>query len=1125
LIVGSVKTNIGHLESAAGVAGLMKTALILQHGEIPPNLHFKKPNPHIPWDHIPIAIPTERAPLAAGQQRRIAGVSAFGVAGTNAHAVLEEPPRDEVRAGGEHAFWKTPAYLLTLSAKSEPALQQLIARYQGHLERHPDLDLNDVGYTAGAGRFHFPHRVAILADSIERMRERLEIARTGQPSAGVCWGEVSRPPNIGLLCSEFGTVDSRMGRQLYEMCSVFRAALDECDQLLQKKAGWSVRAVLYPDHGRHSLVQREHLYPVAFSLSYAVAELWRSWGCVPSVVLGQGAGEIVAACVAGMISVEHGMDLSVAWGSLVNPDQRAGSAAASFEQVVSRIVFCPPTTPVVSQVTSQRISDEMKSARYWVNAFEGRLNSFTGSRHEENLDRVLEIGSSSSSAEGRQAALAPGATLATLRHDLTDLETAFENLASLYVVGAPIDWPSFYKSLPCRRAVLPTYPFQRQRHWFEKKDPPRKETEQSAPDPIGNSLYEEEWRVQPGAVPPPQAAAGTGTWLVLADQRGIGGEVARRLQEAGNTCLILLPGQHYAEAEERTISLDPAAPADWDRLLAHLARLGVLPVKGIVQLWSIDSRSADPSLSELRDATRQECCGTLHLIQSLMRARVEVLPRLWLVTEGAAQLSGREVVRLAQCAPWGMMRVVANEHPELGCTRLDLDPEDDANHATRLLAELYRASDEKQVAFRGLSRFVSRLTRSREAAVSGRVPFTLRPDATYLITGGLGGLGRLLAGWMIDKGAKNIAVLGRHAAPPDTLAHFQALQKNGARVTIIQADASVPEELEAAVARINIAVPLRGVVHCAGVLDDGIFINQSWERFERVLRPKIDGAWNLHRATLNAPLDFFVLFSSASTVFGNPGQANYATANAFLDGLARFRRAQGMTGLSIDWGIWSGVGGVTVNQRDAAINAEGVGTISAEEGLDALERLLSQSAPQVVVMPIRWPEFLNRIGESRFVDDFRQGGAKNAESSPPFIDTLSRAPVRERRSLLLEHVRAQVDRVLRTNTSASRSSKQGFAEMGMDSLTAVELKNHLQASIGCKLPSTVAFECPTIDALVDYIAREHLASLFAVEGVDPGVPSPGGPPEPGGPGDQLSEDEVNRLMDEKLKTIETFLEK
>jgi myxalamid-type polyketide synthase MxaB len=411
LVVGSVKTNIGHLESAAGAAGLIKTALILRHGEIPPNLHFKTPNPNIPWDSLPITVPTERSPLGPGPRSRIAAVSAFGVSGTNAHAVLEEPPPEPVRSEPESRHWETPAQVLTLSARSAPALHQLLERYQEHLDRHPTLDLNDVCYTAGVGRFHFAHRFVALAKSRDHLREQLQAARAGNASPGVFRRTVSGPPNVGVFIADIDFVDASVRDELRARFSVFRSALDECDRWLQTRTA----ATTEPGQDR---------CPIALSFAYALAMLLRSWGVLPSVVMGHGVGEIVASVVAGALSVDHGLALSLAWGDLMGSGRRSKRGESHLDEVVSRLEFSEPATPVLSQVTNQRISDELASARYWSRCLETTPRPFDESLRREQVDLLLELGGRASSGDAAYPLATAENTQPIRRQRMADLPTA-----------------------------------------------------------------------------------------------------------------------------------------------------------------------------------------------------------------------------------------------------------------------------------------------------------------------------------------------------------------------------------------------------------------------------------------------------------------------------------------------------------------------------------------------------------------------------------------------------------------------------------------------------------------------------------------------------------------------------
>ncbi|HEY0603184.1 MAG TPA: beta-ketoacyl synthase N-terminal-like domain-containing protein, partial [Herpetosiphonaceae bacterium] len=311
LIVGSVKTNIGHLEAAAGVTGVIKAVLALQHGEIPPHLHFREPSPHIPWDELPLTIPTAPTPwpVRSGAQR-IAGVSSFGLSGTNAHVLIAEaPPRDEPEEEAAEA-----TEILSLSAKSEAVLRALAASYERLLAADPALPLADVCFTANTGRAYLAHHMAVIGDSTAQVRSRLADFVAGRDAPGLLSGQTRTPrrPKIAFLCTGQGAQYIGMGRELYATEPVFREALGRCDAIVAPLLGTSLLAVLYPETtAAASIDDTLYTQPALVALEYALAELWRSWGIVPAVVFGHSVGEYAAACIAGVFSLEDGLRLVV----------------------------------------------------------------------------------------------------------------------------------------------------------------------------------------------------------------------------------------------------------------------------------------------------------------------------------------------------------------------------------------------------------------------------------------------------------------------------------------------------------------------------------------------------------------------------------------------------------------------------------------------------------------------------------------------------------------------------------------------------------------------------------------------------------------------------------------------
>ena len=351
LAIGSVKTNIGHAEAAAGVAGLIKVVLSLQHQEIPPHLHLKRPSEHIPWAELPLTIPTVPTPWRPINGRRLAGVSSFGFSGTNAHLIVEEAPhpvetQDRASATPAAAIAR-PVQLIALSAKTDSALKELAARYEQYLAAQPDLALADLAHTANVGRAHFNHRLAIVANSVDQLRATLAAYGAGQDS-NLSAGQArsNRQPEIAFLFTGQGAQYVEMGRALYDTQPVFRATLDRCDELLRPYMGQSVLAALYPDSALRGQPPAIDLMAIAqpalFAIEYALTEVWKSWGIRPSIVAGHSVGEVVAACVAGVFSLADGLKLVAERGRLLQTLPPTGEMAAVFaDEARVRLAIAP----------------------------------------------------------------------------------------------------------------------------------------------------------------------------------------------------------------------------------------------------------------------------------------------------------------------------------------------------------------------------------------------------------------------------------------------------------------------------------------------------------------------------------------------------------------------------------------------------------------------------------------------------------------------------------------------------------------------------------------------------------------------------------------------------------------
>ncbi len=1075
LVIGSVKTNLGHLESAAGMAGLIKVVLCLQHEVIAPHLHYRRPNPQIPWDLVPTVIPTEPMPWPRGERPRLAGLSSFGFTGTNAHVILEEAPVPEPAAPGP----ERPLHLLTLSARNEQALRALAARFRDRLAAAPEPCAADLCYSANTGRARFRQRLAVVAASAAELRDKLADFAAGRETAGVFHGDTRKTAKATttFLFTAGGARLREIGRQLYDTHPEFRRDLDRCDEILRRHQQNPLLEVLFPGPGAESPPDEAvDNQPALFALEIALARLWQSWGIRPAAVLGLGAGEYAAACFAGVFSLEDGLELIVRRARLGQQPTRSGEPTrgdepgpvlAELVSAAGRVSFSPPRIRLIKDSSGEAAGAEIATPGYWIErAQQPETAVALESLPRMKLGTLVVIGPRPI-PEAAGDSVADGPWVSGLRQGRSDWRQLLDGLGLLAARGAAVDWSAFDRPYRRRRIALPTYPFQRQRFWLEP----------SRGEPAGDLFYRIDWRPLEGKRPPgdPAPGAPAGSWLILADAGGIGRELADRLRDRGEQCVLAFPGQEYRQVADREVAIDPGAPADYARFVRE-SLASRAPLRGAVHLWGLDGAVADRlTPEELESAAVLGCRGALHLVQALAASEFSEPPELWLATRGAQPVgSGTGLPGIAQASLWGLGRVIAAELPQLRCMLVDLDPTG-AEQAGLLFAELRRGTAEgrEDIAFRDGRRHVARLVRSPAPAPP---PVDLRSDRSYLITGGLGEIGLQIACWMLERGAGSLVLLGRSAPSRAAARVLEERSHLGGRVEVIRADVSRVDQLAAALERIRTSMPpLAGVIHCAGTVKDSMLDQHRWAFFAEVFAPKVDGAWNLHRLTRDMPLDFFVLFSSATSLLPSPGTANYVAANTFLDALACHRRRQGLPALSIDWGPWSGLGMArrVGRSRQSQWRAHGIEPLAPPQALEILGRLLGESG-QIGAFSVRWPDLMRLFSGMPVPPFLEQLAGEVAREEPAeslvFRQLLAMEPDR-RQSFLETYLAQRIAEVLQTE--ADRLVEvENLAEAGVDSLMIMDLMIRLRDDLRFVLYPREFYQRPTIEGLARYLAAE-----------------------------------------------------
>nr|BBA84068.1 type I polyketide synthase [Streptomyces lavendulae] len=1102
LRLGSFKSNVGHTQAAAGVGGIIKTVEAIRHGVMPKTLHADEPTPHVDWSSGTLSLLTEARDWPELDRPRRAAVSAFGFSGTNAHVIVEQAPQ---QAAEEPAAEPAPAGVRSapvlpfpLSARSPKALRAQAERLAALLTDRPGLDLADLSWSLAATRTAMRHRAVALAVDHDELLNGL--AALADEDSGTITGTKDEG-RIAFMFTGGGAQRAGMARELVETFPVFAAAFDEVCTALDAHLPRPLREVI---ESGDELDQIDYTLAALFAVGVALFRLFETWGVRPDYLVGHSTGELIAAHLAGVLSLSDAAVLVTARGRLMrslpeggamiaveateeevletlDPDGRAvigtvnGPRAVvlsgdedavhavaalwkergrsvkvlpilrashsprmepildEFRSIAEQLTFHQPEFGIVSTVTGRVDHGDWTTPEYWVQQIRRPVRFLDALRtlEAEGVTTLLELGPDGVLSALAAAGVDHAVAVPAMRRKQPEPRSLMHALAVLHTRGVPVDWHAFHAAAPVRRVALPTYPFQRDRYWLE----PSAEAAAAAgaqtggPEPLG-SLHEIAWL--PDLVLP---AARTVPWA--------------RLAESGDAA--------------DTVPSYRGLPAFGEALDAgNAVRALVVPL------------AAGPD-GEPHRLTGQ----TLELLRTWQADERFAGIRLVLVTRGAVATADTEAPDPAAAAVWGLVRSAQSETPDrilLVDTDAGLDADAEPVPAEVLAALL--GADEPQAAVRSGRVLVPRLGRIRPSAGRDGGPDgpVWNREGTVLVTGGTGVLGSAVARHLVTQhGVTDLLLAGRSGPDAPGAEHLLAeLTELGARVRIAACDAADREALASLLDAIPADRPLTGVVHAAGVLDDALLPTLTRQRLDTVLRPKADAARNLHELTRDADLTAFVLFSSTVGVFGGPGQANYAAANAYLDGLAQHRRAHGLPATSLAWGPWDTEGGVNaaLGEADRArfLRAGFVAT-GVKEGLELLDTALAAGRPALVAtaFDIEALRALDRVPPLLRSLVPAGGGSTDGDTEVPMARRLSAMSAAERTDFVLGLVRGRVAAVLGLADPDSVDPEQPFRELGFDSLTAVDMRNRLNTVTGARLPATAVFDHPTPSKLAAFL--------------------------------------------------------
>ncbi|WP_425587942.1 type I polyketide synthase, partial [Streptomyces marokkonensis] len=1233
--LGSVKSNIGHTAAAAGVAGVIKMVMAMREGVLPRTLHVDEPTRAVDWSTGAVELLTaDREWPATGHPRR-AGISAFGVSGTNAHVVLEQAdtetrPAPSPAPQGTLVPW-------TVSAKSPAALRAQAARLHTFLtsDAGEPVSAPDVSRSLLATRALFDHRAVVIGSDDKELLSRLaEFASVRDSEAGTVIGTASGTAAGGKLAFLFsgqGAQRVDMGRELYEAYPAFSEAFDVVCAELDRHLDRPLRTVVFGevDGADELLDETQFTQAGLFALEVALFELVTSWGVKPDHLLGHSIGELSAAYVAGVLSLEDAAALVAARGRLmqalpaggamislqaaedeilplladgvsiaahngpsatvVSGDEEAVLEIAAhfegegrktkrlrvshafhsphmdamlddFRAMAEGLTFAAPRIKMISNVTGGQVTDEeVCSAEYWVRHVREAVRFLDGIRTLETagVTAFLELGPVAVLSAMAQDCVTPGSEggdeltfVPVLRENREEPESLLASLAELHVRGVPVDWSV---GLSGAGAVvdLPTYAFQRERFWPEgvvfdagtgsavgfgagagaAEDRPESErlfwaaVERGDLEGLGASLgvSGEERLVD---VLPVLSSWRRGeaertlvdSWRYRATWKSLGEPAAGAV--LGGRWLIVSSGTYAPEgssspnALNRTFDADPAGwcadvlgragatvvrlaldESEWER--ADLAgRIGA----------ALDAGEAPAGVVSLLPLTAGDGApvSTVCLVQALGDAGLSA--PLWCVTRGAVSVGRADgAVDPAQAAVWGLGRSVGWELPERWGGLVDLPAVLDTRAGERLAAVLSGGAGhgEDQTAVRPSGVFGRRLARVGRGRGATGEP-ARATGGTVLVTGGTGALGGHVARWCAAQGFERVLLAGRRGPAAEGVAELVAeLAGLGVTAEAVACDVTDRRALAAVVAGVPEECPLKGVVHLAGVVDDGLLDGLSPERFASVWAPKADAARFLHELTAELDLSLFVLFSSFAATLGGAGQANYGAANAYVDALAEHRRSLGLPATSVAWGAWDGAGMAADLVVVERMRRTGLGAMQPHLALVALSDAVAGDDAVVGVADVDWEccasglaalrpsRLLEGVPEARraveaAMEAAEASGAGAADGSPLRV-RLAGLSETERERALVELVRAEVAGALGHRGVEAVGDERSLGDAGFDSLTAVELRNRLGAVTGLVLPSTLAFDHPSVRALAAHLGEELFGGAGAAAANDAGA--------------------------------------
>ncbi|MGB3183662.1 MAG: SDR family NAD(P)-dependent oxidoreductase, partial [Cyclobacteriaceae bacterium] len=629
-----------------------------------------------------------------------------------------------------------------------------------------------------------------------------------------------------------------------------------------------------------------------------------------------------------------------------------------------------------------------------------------------------------------------------------------DSVADLHVRGAAIDWKGVAAGTDSKRISLPTYPWQKESYWTYPFNSPVKNAEQLILHNIWTARAISEKQVK-----------GPDHWLLFCSKENNEESLATELRKRHKAKVTLIyPGSGFKKQDADTFTLNPAREKDYKELVEALF-LNKSQTYGILYLWGQQKQMPyEGGGMEVAHIGSSVCLPLVHLVKAL-KSELGRLKSLFTLTRLSQEIGEKNLENPVQAILWGFIKSLSAELTEARMVCMDVDSTEHEEFNDSLVKELYADTRDRLIGYRDNVRYVARLSGSELPTVAEDI----KDEGAYLITGGYGALGKLVSAWLISKGAKTIYWAGRKGETTDNRGEADLIQKDQAEIHILKADLAIQEEAASVLEEITKAGhSLRGIFHIAGSLRDGVVINQDDSSFTEPFDTKVAATWNLHVLSQPFAPDYFVCFSSAASLLGSPGQSNYAAANAFMDGLAAMRHQAGLPALSINWGPWHNTGMASAMEG----KEYGFGRILPEAGLDVLDKLLGSREYHVGHVPLSAAKLPAHYRNWSYLEDIIERPDEvpgKRESDTATSQRIKDLPVTERLNAVKEIVASGLANALGLDNSSEISHTMGFADMGIDSLMVIELRERLEAELGVEVSTTALFNHSNVADLATYI--------------------------------------------------------